>query len=90
MSIKIRIPPILQEYTDGKDLVEVSGRNFKECLDELEVQFAGIKEQLCDKQGNLIDFYEMYINGESAYPGGLSRLLKDGDVVTIDMYFVGG
>jgi len=90
MSIKVRIPPILQEFTGAQDTVEVSGCNFKECLSELEARFPGIEGQLCDKQGNLVDVYEMYINGESAYPDELLKPLKDGDVVAIAMYFVGG
>jgi len=90
MSVKVRIPPILQEFTGGQGIVEVSGRNFRECLDELEVQFAGIKGQLYDKRGNLDAIHEIYINGESAYPDELSRPLEDGDVVSIVMLYMGG
>ena len=90
MSVKVRIHPILHDLTDGQDVVEVSGSNFRECLDELELQFPGIKGRLYDKRGDLNPIHDIYVNGESAYPNELSKPLKDGDVVTIAMLYVGG
>jgi len=90
MSIKVRIPPILQDVTGGRDIVEVSASNFRECLDKLEVQFPGIKAQVYDKQGNVGCTFDIYVNEESAYPNELSKPLKDGDVISITMLCVGG
>ncbi|MFC1978691.1 MoaD/ThiS family protein [Chloroflexota bacterium] len=91
MSIKIKIPSILQEITSGKDIVEVSGvSSFADALELLESQYPGIKMQLYDKHGNLSSIYEIYINGQSVYPNELSAGLSDGDEVAIGMLYVGG
>ena len=91
MSIRIKIPPILQEITAGKDIVEVSGASsFKEALEKLEAQHPGMKMQLYDKHGNLSSTYEIYINGQSVYPNELSAPLSDGDEVAIGMLYIGG
>jgi molybdopterin converting factor small subunit len=89
--VKIKIPPILQEITLGKDIVEVSGAtNFKDALEQLESQYTGIKKQLYDKHGKLSPIYEIYINGKSVYPNELLANLTDGDEVAIGMLYVGG
>ena len=90
MSVKIRIPPILQELLGTPDIVEMPGCNFRECLDELEIQFPGIKGQLYDKHGHLSGIYDIYVNDKSAYPNELSKPLEDGDVVSIVMLYMGG
>jgi molybdopterin converting factor small subunit len=91
MSIRIKIPPILQELTSGKDIVELNEvSSFKDALEKLETQYPGIRMQLYDKHGNLSSIYEIYINGQSVYPNELSTELKDGDEVAIGMLYVGG
>ena len=91
MSVKVKIPPILQEITSGKDIVEVSGvPSFADALEQLESQYPGIKMQLYDKHGKLSSIYEIYINGQSVYPNELSAPLSDGDEVAIGMLYIGG
>ncbi|MBT3363827.1 MAG: hypothetical protein HN929_08615 [Chloroflexi bacterium] len=91
MSIKIKMPPILQELTAGKDVVEVSRvASFQDALEQIEGQYPGIKAQLYDKRGNLSPIYEIYINGKSVYPNELTASLRDGDEVAIGMLYVGG
>jgi molybdopterin converting factor small subunit len=91
MSVKVKIPPILQEITSGKDVVEVSGvSNFADALEKLESQYPGIKAQLYDKHGKMSAIYEIYINGQSVYPNELLTPLADGDEVVIGMLYVGG
>lgn len=91
MSVKVKIPPILQEITSGKDVVEVSGvSNFADALEKLESLYPGIKAQLYDKHGKMSAIYEIYINGQSVYPNELSTPLADGDEVVIGMLYVGG
>ena len=44
MSVRVKLPPALQELSGGVETVEVTGRTVGECLEELEAQFPGIKE----------------------------------------------
>lgn len=91
MSVRVKIPPILQEITSGKDIVEVGGvASFADALEKLEAEYPGIKMQLYDKHGKLSSIYEIYINGQSVYPNELSAPLADGDEVAIGMLYIGG
>ena len=42
------IPTKLRELTQGKQIVPVTGRTVREAIDDLERQFPGIKERLCE------------------------------------------
>ncbi|PIU55740.1 MAG: ThiS family protein [Chloroflexi bacterium CG07_land_8_20_14_0_80_51_10] len=90
MSVKVRIHPLLQEFTGGQEVAEVSGRNVGECLDHLEIQFPGIKRGLCDKRGKVLNYLEIYINSESSYPEELTKSVNDGDELTIVILVGGG
>lgn len=90
MSIRVRIPPFLRKSTAGRRVVETTGRNVGECFDDLETQFPGIKQLLCDQQGRLDEFIEVFINSESSYPEELSKPVKDGDELTIAIFIAGG
>ena len=42
MSVTVRIPTPLQEFTQNQDVVELDGNNVKEVLGNLDTQFAGL------------------------------------------------
>lgn len=93
MSVKVRVHPYLHPYTNDRDIIEVSGRNVGECLDDLEAQCPGIKEQLGhtrNRDFELYNYIEVYVNGNSAYPDELTRPVNDGDEVTLAVMMVGG
>jgi molybdopterin synthase sulfur carrier subunit len=91
VNVIVKIPPILQEITLGKDVVEVGGAaSFADVLEQLERDYPGIKAQLYDKHGKMSAIYEIYINGQSVYPNELLTPLADGDEVVIGMLYVGG
>lgn len=41
------IPPLLRELTAGKEQVNVTGKNVRQVIDNLEDQFPGVLERLC-------------------------------------------
>ena len=84
LSIKINIHPNLFGYTNDQAVTEVSGHTVGECLKDLETQFPGIEEGLFDKKkGRLFSIYDIWINGESAYPEELAKKVQDGDEIYI-------
>jgi len=89
MSIKIGIPSYLQSFTDNLETVEVTGSTVGECLGYLIKQFPGMEKKLLDKNGKLLDYVAVYLNGEDTYPEELSRLVQDGDELFI-LYIIGG
>ena len=90
MSVKIRLHPYLRRFTDDQAVVEVAGQTVGECIDDLEIQFSGIKKELCDERGKLLSIYDIYINSDSSYPEELAKLVKDGDELTIVTIIAGG
>ena len=90
MSIKANIHPVLQHYTNDQDVVEVNGSNVGECLKDLIRQFPGIERGLCNKQGRLLNYVDIYVNLQSAFPEELTKPVKDGDEIQIVMMIAGG
>ena len=90
MSIKIEIPYSLQSLTDNTAIVEVNGSTVGECLEQLATRFPKSRKLLFDKGGKLDMFGDIYVNGESFYPQGLTRPVKDGDELYIAVLVGGG
>lgn len=91
MAIKVRIPTPLQKLTKEQAEVEVKGNNVQELIVELEKNFPGIKERLCDEKGALRKFINIYVNEEDIRFLKLDKTpLKDGDEVSIIPAIAGG
>jgi len=91
MSIKVRIPTPLQKITQGKPEVEARGKDVSELIEELEKKFPGIKERLCDEQGKVRRFVNVYLNEEDIrFLKKEQTSVKDGDEVSIVPAIAGG
>ena len=91
MSIIVRIPTPLQNMTQNKAEVESSGINIREVIDDLERNFPGIKERICDEKGNIRRFINIYVNEEDVrFLKQDQTSLKDGDEVSIIPAIAGG
>jgi molybdopterin converting factor small subunit len=90
VSVKINVNPSLYHLTNGQEVVEVSGSTVGQCLEQLVVQFPGLREWLFGKDGNLSNTIDVYVNLESAYPEELAKPVKDGDEVHIITFISGG
>jgi molybdopterin converting factor small subunit len=90
MSIEVRIPTILRQYTSGAKAVEGSGATLAELIDDLETRHSGLRERLVDDKG-LRRFVNVYLNDEDVrFLGGLETSLADGDHVTVLPAVAGG
>ena len=90
MSIKVNIPYFFQYLADGVEVAEANGSTVGECLEDLIKQFPNIKQLLFTKSGKLDMFRDIYVNGESIYPEGLAKPVKDGDELYIAILVAGG
>ncbi len=90
MSVKINISPTLYHFTNGLEIVQAKGETVGQCLNELVAQFTGIKQGLFDKQCKLLNYVDVYVNGESTYPEELARLVAEGDEIHIVSMLGGG
>jgi molybdopterin synthase sulfur carrier subunit len=51
MAIKVRIPQPLQKLTQGKEMVDAEGKSVKDLISDLEKNFPGIRDRICDESG---------------------------------------
>lgn len=91
MSISVRIPTPLRRVTNGVDKVDAEGDTLDQIIDSLDSQYPGIKGRLCDEDGNLRNFVNVYVNGEDVrFMQGLATSTKSGDEVSIVPAVAGG
>jgi len=91
MSIKVRIPQPLQKLTQEKEVVEAVASNVKGLIEDLEKNFPGIKDRICDEKGKIRRFINIYVNEEDVrFQQGEATSLKDGDEVSIIPAIAGG
>jgi len=91
MSVVVRIPTPLRAVTNGEDKASVEGETLTQVIDNLESQYTGIRERLCDESGNLRHFVNIYVNGEDVrFLEGLGTAISSGDEVSIVPAVAGG
>lgn len=91
MAIKVRIPTPLQKLTAQKGEVAVNAKDVRELILELERQFPGMKERLCDESGKIRRFVNVYLNEEDIrFIEQEATQLKDGDEISIVPAIAGG
>lgn len=91
MSTVVRIPTPLRRITNGDDKASVDGENLSEIINDLESQYPGIKERLCDENEELRHFVNIYINGEDVrFLDGLQTNVSEGDEISIVPAVAGG
>ena len=83
MAITVRIPTPLRTLTEGRDEVEAKGANIRDLIDDLEKNYPGLKERLCDDKG-VRRFVNIYQNEEDIrFLDSLDTAIKDGDSISI-------
>ncbi len=91
MSVKVRIPDVLRKLTNGSDLVTVEASTVKEMIDAIEKAHPGLKERICDEQGNVRRFINIFVNEEDIrFDDNLNTKLTAGADVSILPAIAGG
>ena len=91
MPVKVRIPTPLRKLTNNQDVVAVAGATIGEVLADLETQFPGIKERLCDEKGQIRRFVNVFANDKDIrFLKNLETPVKDGDEISIVPAIAGG
>lgn len=91
MAVKVLIPTPLQKFTNNQATIECSGGNIAELLDALNQSCPGIKERLCNEEGELRRFVNFYVNSEDIrFLDGKNTALNEGDEVSIVPAVAGG
>jgi sulfur-carrier protein len=60
----VRIPTPLRKLTNGLDEVKASGGTIAAIITSLESQYPGLRERICDDQGKVRRFVNIFKNDE--------------------------
>ena len=91
MTIKVRIPTPLMKLTDNQSEVSAKGETISDIINNLESQFNGIKDRICDENGSPRRFINIYINEEDIrFLKGEKTAVKEGDEISIIPAIAGG
>jgi len=87
----IRIPTPLRKLTNGAEEVSAAGLTIGEIIGDLERQFPGIKERLCDDSGAVRRFVNIFANDEDIrFLQNLDTPVKESDEISIVPAIAGG
>ncbi|MBV9390286.1 MAG: MoaD/ThiS family protein [Verrucomicrobia bacterium] len=91
MSVPVRIPTPLRKLTGNLEIVEAEGATIKEIIRDLEQNYPGLKERICDEQDNVRRFVNVFVNDEDIrFLEHSETPVKEGDEVSIVPAIAGG
>ena len=91
MAVQVLIPTPLQKFTGNEASVSVEASSVEDLLQALESHFPGILGRLCDENGKLRRFLNVYVNSEDIrFLDNQTTALADGDEVSIVPAVAGG
>jgi molybdopterin synthase sulfur carrier subunit len=91
MSVLVRIPTPLRAMTKGQRELQAEAATVKELINRLDQDYAGIKARLCEENGNVRRFINVYVNEKDIrFLQGTETPLKAGDQVSIVPAVAGG
>lgn len=91
MAVKVRIPTPLRKLTNGSDEVTAEGSNVAEIIEDLERNYPGLKERICEESGKLRRFVNIYLNDEDIrFKNNMETQLRENDELSIIPAIAGG
>ena len=78
---EVFIPTRMQSITGGQKSVHVAGGSVRQIINNLENEYPGIRERLCDENGiDLLPGIAVIIDGETSQLGLLERVEENSEV----------
>ena len=78
---EVWLPPKLQQFTGGKQQVQVEGRTVRQVINSLEKQYPGVKAFLCDEmEQDLMPGLAVIVDGETSQLGMLQKVQENSEV----------
>ncbi len=87
----VRIPVPLRKFTGGADEVAAKGVTVAEIIEDLDRSHPGTKARLCEEDGKIRRFVNIYVNDEDIrFMQSLDTPVSDGDELSIVPAIAGG
>jgi len=87
----VRIPAPLRKLTNDQEVVPAEGATIGDVLANLEKSFPGLIERICDEQGNVRRFVNIFLNDEDIrFLDEKATLVKETDEISIVPAIAGG
>ena len=91
VTVSVKIPTSLRGLTEGADRVEGQGSTVAEVITNLDGQYPGLKNKLCDDDNQLRRFINLYANQDDIrFLDNLETGLQEGDELSIIPAIAGG
>jgi molybdopterin synthase sulfur carrier subunit len=91
MAVLVKIPTQLRAVAEGAAETEVQGATVAEVLNGLYERYGELRERICDEDGTLRRFVNIYLAGEDIrFLDGLATPVPDGAELTILPAVAGG
>ncbi len=76
---EVWMSPAMQRITGGLEQVQVAGATIRQVVNNLEKEFPGMKEELCEEE-DISPGLAVIIDGETANLGMLERVKEDSEI----------
>ena len=87
----VLIPTPQRKLTNELDTVEAAGATIGELIDNLDTAFPGLKNRICDENGTIRRFVNIFVNGEDVrFLAENATPVKDSDEISIVPAIAGG
>jgi molybdopterin synthase sulfur carrier subunit len=90
-SVSVLIPTPLRSYTGGEARVQSEGGSVAAVLERLNAQYPGIKDRICEADGEIRRFVNVFVNGQNVRKlNGAATAVKPGDEIGVVPAMAGG
>lgn len=91
MPTNVRIPTPLRKLTADQEVVSAEGRTVGEIIANLDGSYPGLADRICDEQGNIRRFVNVFLNDEDIrFLQEKETAVKEGDEISIVPAIAGG
>jgi len=88
---QVRIPTPLRKLTGDQEVVTAEGATVGDILTNLDAAFPGLGDRLCDEEGNVRRFVNIFVNDEDIrFLEEKATAVKDTDEISIVPAIAGG
>lgn len=91
MTTRVMIPTPLRRFTADDAQIEVDAETITDILNELDRRYPGLRDRLCEENGKLRRFFNVYVDGEDVrFLDDLDTKVPEGSEVSIIPAISGG